>query len=77
MDREAIAKVSRQVGKTFPELAGTKPTIKTQLSPTGSQEHYLLTFKGKAQLPGGKTLQRIVRVVADERGQVLRISTSR
>ncbi|MGH2627376.1 MAG: hypothetical protein ACRDHY_12080 [Anaerolineales bacterium] len=76
MERDAIARVTKQVVKTFPEMGSVKPVVKAQTAPNGA-EHYLLTFKGKAALPGGKEMIRIVRVVADERGQILRISTSR
>lgn len=76
MDRDAIYRVTRQVTKTFPEMEDVKPVVKAQAAPNGG-EQYLLTFKGKAKLPTGKELTRIVRVVADERGQILRISTSR
>jgi hypothetical protein len=76
MERNAVARVTKQVVKTFPEMASVKPVVRPQAAPNGG-EQYLLTFKGKAVLPGGKELTRIVRVVADERGQILRISTSR
>jgi hypothetical protein len=77
MDRDAIARVTKQVARTFPEMSGARPAVKTQTAPSGGHEQYLLTFKGKAPLPGGRELTRIVRVVADDRGQILRISTSR
>ncbi len=38
---------------------------------------FLLTFKGRGQGPGGRSIVRIVRVIADERGKVLKISTSK
>jgi hypothetical protein len=75
MEKGTVQKVSRQVVRTFPEMDGVAPTVRTQ--PGGDAEQYLLTYKGKAALPGGKSLTRIVRVVADGRGRILRISTSR
>ncbi len=77
MDPDAVAKVGRQVARSFPEMAGVRPTVKHQPLPGGEGDQYLLTFKGKAELPGGKQLTRIVRVVADDRGRIVRISTSR
>ena len=74
MSDELVSKVSRQVTKTFPEMRGIRPTVRRE---SGSDSRYLLTFKGKAELPRGKKLSRIVRVVADERGRIIRISTSR
>jgi hypothetical protein len=76
MEKGTIQKVSRQVVRTFPELDGVSPTVRSQPG-GGDAGQYLLTYKGKAALPGGKSLTRIVRVVADERGRILRISTSR
>ncbi len=75
MQNGSIAKVTRQVLRTFPEMEGVEPTVRAQ--PASDLPQFILTYKGKASLPGGKTLTRIVRVVADDRGQVLRISTSR
>jgi hypothetical protein len=75
MEKGTVQKISRQVVRTFPEMDGIAPTVRPQ--PGGQEGSYLLTYKGKAALPGGKSLTRIVRVVADERGRILRISTSR
>lgn len=74
MDKATVEKVVRQVVRTFPEMDGVTPTVRQQ---PGDSPQFLLTFKGKAALPGGRTLTRIVRVVADDRGRILRISTSR
>jgi hypothetical protein len=75
MEKATIQKVSRQVVRTFPEMDGVVPTVRAQ--PGSDTGQYQLTYKGKAALPGGKSLTRIVRVVADDRGRILRISTSR
>jgi len=75
MEKVTIQKVSRQVLRTFPEMDGVVPTVRSQ--PGGDAGQYLLTYKGKAALPGGKSLTRIVRVVADDHGRILRISPSR
>lgn len=71
MEKDPIAKVTRQVIRTFPEMRGVSPSVRRDA------ERFVLTYKGKAELPGGKTLSRVVRVVADARGQIIRISTSR
>ena len=75
MDPDAVERVIREVARTYPEMKGVSPTIRRE--DKAAQEHYLLTFKAKAQLPGGKTMNRIVRVTADARGRIQRISTSR
>ena len=43
----------------------------------GGTDQYVLTFRGSGQGPGGRVINRIVRVVADDRGKVLKVSTSR
>jgi hypothetical protein len=71
MEKDPIAKVTRQVVRTFPEMEGIAPSVRKDA------ERFVLTYKGKAEVPGGRMISRIVRVVADERGQIIRISTSR
>lgn len=76
MNNAAKSKVNRHVERKFPELKGARPSVKRQGS-SSDQPNYLLVYKGKAELPGGKTMDRIVRVVADESGKIIRLSTSR
>lgn len=76
MNRETVAQVSREVSRKFPEMDGVRPTIRPQGESRG-QAQYLLVYKGRAELPGGRTLSRIVRVVCSEDGQIVRLSTSR
>lgn len=75
MKSKAKEKVNREVGRSFPELKGVKPSVRSQRR--GDQEQYLLVYKGSAELPTGKTIKRVVRVVADEKGKIIRMSTSR
>ena len=76
MEDRAINKVTRKVTKQFPEMKGTKPTVRRR-SGSGKKLQFELTFKGKVEVPGGRTLRRVVRVVADEGGGVIRMSTSK
>ena len=76
MDQSSINKVSRKVAKQFPEMKGIKPAIRRR-SGSGKAQHFELTFKGKVEVPGGRSLRRVVRVVADEKGKVIRMSTSK
>ncbi|MDF1498989.1 MAG: hypothetical protein P1P76_00745 [Anaerolineales bacterium] len=76
-EQDLVRRVSREVVGKFPEMAGVRPTVKHQKDNTGDVAQILLTYKGKAVLPGGKTIKRIVRVVANERGQIKKISTSK
>ena len=77
MKQDIVSSICREVGRNFPELAGVRPTVRRQSATRGGGEQYLLVFKGNAPLPGGKKIPRVVRVVADERGHILRMSTSR
>jgi len=75
--REAIAKVSRKVSKQFPEMKSVRPSVRSQSSSKNGNQRYTLTYKGKAALPGGREISRIVRVVTDENGKVFKMSTSK
>jgi hypothetical protein len=75
MEPEAVERVSREVVRTYPEMRDVKPSVRREAQ--AAQELYVLTFKGKVALPGGKQLSRIVRATADGRGRIVRLSTSR
>lgn len=72
MESSAINHVCQSVYRQFPELHGVHPSVHCQ--PGGK---YLLTFNGKVRTADGKTLPRTVRVTADEKGSILKLSTSR
>ncbi|UYN91132.1 MAG: hypothetical protein KIT70_07160 [Anaerolineales bacterium] len=77
MDTETIKTITRQIHRQFPELAGEQPVVRTQASAkSAGNATYLLTFKVRAA-SSGPNLARTVRVVADERGKVLKVTTSR
>ena len=58
-----------------PRCDDVKPSVRREAQ--AAQELYVLTFKGKVALPGGRQLNRIVRATADGRGRIVRLSTSR
>lgn len=72
----ARSRIDREVARSFPEMGAVKPSVQKQAGKNGHTQ-YLLIYKGKADLPGGKTMSRIVRVVADDQGNIVRMSTSR
>lgn len=76
MKKNVKDRISREVSRSFPELKGVNPSVKTRAG-RGDEEQYLLVYKGTATLPNGKQMRRIVRVVADGDGRILRMSTSR
>ncbi|MBE0408760.1 MAG: hypothetical protein IBX69_03400 [Anaerolineales bacterium] len=79
MDTKLIDNISQQVFRRFPDVTGSKPKVRLQTKPGGasSSKTYLLTFTGKAVTPNGKSIPRYVRVIADENGKILKMSTSR
>ncbi len=72
MKADAIRKVTEQVLKKHPKLAGKLPKISEQ-----SPGNYLLVYRFSDELPGGKSISQTVRVVADEQGKISKISSSR
>jgi hypothetical protein len=83
MDPKTIHKISANVYRQFPEIAGVQPKVRLRPSSgkpaaqNGNSETYLLTFQGKVSLGSGKSMPRLVRVVATVQGKILKISTSR
>ncbi len=81
MNQDQINTVNREVYRRFPELKDKKPKISLQeVSKSRSiakAPTYLLIYQGQVVVSGQKKLPRLVRVVADEQGKILKISTSR
>jgi hypothetical protein len=79
MNSSTVQMVSKEVYRQFPDFSGVKPKVQAQKSPSraSSEKTYLLTYHQNAHLGTGKVLPRWVRVVADEGGKILKISTSR
>ncbi len=72
MKAEAIRKVTEKVVSKHPKLAGKSPKV-SALSP-GS---YLLQYSISDDLPNGKSISQTIRVVADEEGNITKMSSSR
>lgn len=71
MNTEALQKVINSVKSRYPRLDDTS------LKVTAQGENYLITFKRKDQLPGGKSLEQTIRVVADSQGNTLKVTSSK
>ena len=65
--------IAQQVYQKFPELKGSAPQVHSQSKSPGLSDHYLVVFKSKA----AHNIIRVVRVTADTKGRVLKMSTSR
>jgi hypothetical protein len=70
MDSATVEKISQRVCRQYPEMRGARPSV------AGSGEQYTLVYRAKVETPAGP-MARIVRVVADGKGRVLRMSTSK
>lgn len=77
LERRVVDAISKQIHRQFPELADGEPRVRAQASAkSASGATYLLTFRGRASTSEPR-LSRTVRVVADERGKILKVTTSR
>ena len=86
LNSSQVDSIARQVYRRFPEMRGQSPSVQRQIlaaeAKSGkaggpAKERYVLTFRGSQSTPDGRRLTRIVRATADERGRVLKISTSK
>jgi len=72
VNQEVIEKISRKVYQSHPEVAGSKPKISKQAT-----DRFLLLFKSKAALGGNKVIEHSIRVISNEKGDILKISSAR
>ncbi len=72
MEASLKNQVCQDIYRQFPEVRGANPTVSSM--PGGK---YQLIFHGKAQTADGKSINRTVRVTADENGRILKLTTSR
>ncbi len=79
MDSKTIFGIKQQIYRQFLEVAGEEPSVKAQASAKSPRQPatYLITFKGRVAQPNGVTFSRSVRVVADDNGRILKVTTSR
>jgi hypothetical protein len=76
MDPKLIQKISSQVYRQYPEVAGASPKLRS-LPIVEPHPLYLLTYHGKANTANGKFISRFIRVTVDHHGKILKITTSR
>ena len=80
MDKKIVTSINNKVYRRFPELNGKAPKIQSQNTRTknaGSLSTYLFIYSGTVRISENKTMPRLVRVVVNEKGKILKISTSR
>ena len=75
LTRKQIDGVCRRVYKRFPELQGVRPRVKPhEQNGTGK---VVLLFKSKVRTDDGMSLPISVRVIADDRGKVIKMTSTR
>lgn len=79
MDSKAISGIKQRIYRQFPEVAGEEPSVKAQAvaKTPGQSATYLITFKSRVSQPSGPAFNRTVRVVTNDEGRILKVTTSR
>jgi hypothetical protein len=70
IEHSVVEKINQRVYHDYPEMAGSRPSVNQD------GKRCTLVYKAKVQTPAG-SMSRVVRVIADENGKVVRISTSK
>jgi hypothetical protein len=79
MESRVLSSICKQVYQKYPAVSGAEPKVAEQKAPTGvkAEASYLITFKGSATGADGRKIACVVRVVANENGKILKISSSK
>ena len=72
MEARLVDSVSQEIYRRFPDFNGVRPKVKKY-----TDKQFLLIFEKKVKLPDGKPLPKVVRVVADDKGRINKVTTSR
>jgi hypothetical protein len=78
---QAIKTITKYIYERFPDIAGSKPRV--QQRPVSKSKSalpegtYLVTFQKTAHSLQGTAIPRSVRVIVNQKGEILRVSTSR
>lgn len=75
MKAKLVDHISEEVYRKHPDLKGVKPKIAPREGDPADDT--LLVYQKKVSGPGGKSINRIVRAVADKNGKIKKISTSK
>ena len=78
--KESLEKISKKVYQRFPDFEGIKPKIKKRPQDERTKEvspGHLLLYEKEVSGPDGQKITRLVRVVITERGETLKMSTSK
>lgn len=75
MKAKLIDRISEEVYRKHPDLKGAKPKLTPREGDKSNDT--LLVYQKKVSGPGGKSINRVVRAVADQDGKIKKISTSK
>lgn len=75
MDAKTLSGVCEQVYRKYPEVQGIRP--KLQPLSKGSVSQHVLIFSSHATSSSGKSIPRVVRVVVNAEGKIVKMSTSK
>ena len=75
LDERTLSAICRQVYSRYPAVDGVRPRITRQED--RGREQFLLLFKTTVRTDDGMRLPLTVRAVSDEKGKILKLSTSR
>lgn len=84
MDQSILNKVVSQIHRQYPEFSSSQPNVRAQTAPQAKSaapaQTYLLTFQSTARVIAGKeskAVPRWMRVVVNDKGKILKVTTSR
>lgn len=80
MNAELLNQITKQIHRRYPEFDGIRPKARVQKPPEGARnpaKTYLVTFSKKVTLGDGNIMTRNLRVVTDENGKIIKVTTSR
>jgi hypothetical protein len=88
LNPKIVTTIAKQIHRQFPEVAGSAPTVRVQRAPQSKSPpteskvitpspHYLLTFRGTGTTADGISIPRLVRVVVNYQGKILKVTTSK
>lgn len=81
MKQTTLYSISQEIYRRFPEIKGISPKVHARPTPqaksVAASPTYLLTYNNRGSTPENKSLPRWVRVVVNEQGKILKITTSR
>lgn len=81
LSADIIKSVTNQIHKKFPEFAGVAPRVRRQSLPKGSntayQSIFLFTFNTSVHADDHVVIPRSLKVTVNEKGKIIKITSSR